>query len=270
MKVVILCGGQGTRLREQTEVIPKPMVEIGNYPILWHIMKIYSHFGLRDFVLCLGYKGSIIRNYFLQYDLHHSDFTVELGSKQVVPHATYHDEHQWRICLAETGLDSMTGGRVKRIQSYITDDTFMLTYGDGVADIDVADLLSFHRRMNRIATVTAVRPVARFGELQIDGDLAVSFEEKPQVQEGWINGGFFVFNRQVFDYLDGDDCILERDPLSRLAADGQLAAYRHYGYWRCMDTLRDMEFLNAEWASERPPWAVWANRDQPATARGES
>lgn len=264
MKVVILCGGQGTRLREMTEVIPKPMVPVGGRPILWHIMKIYSHHGFNDFVLCLGHKGDVIRNYFLQYDLLNSDFTVELATKRIILHNSYHDEHQWRVCLRETGLHTMTGGRVKRIQGSIQEDTFMLTYGDGLADVDIRALLAFHREKGRIATVTAVRPVARFGELQVDGDLALSFREKPQVQEGWINGGFFVFDRRIFDYLDGDECVLEREPLSRLAAQGELAVYRHEGYWRCMDTLRDVEVLNQEWARGDPPWAVW--RRTPAGA----
>ena len=255
-KVVILCGGQGTRLREMTDVVPKPMVEVGGRPILWQIMKIYSHYGFRDFVLCLGYKGDVIRNYFLQYDLLRSDFTVELGGKRVIPHASYHDEQDWRVCLAETGADTMTGGRLKRVEKYLDDDLFMLTYGDGVADVDIDALLAFHKSQGRIATVTAVRPVARFGELLLDGDVARAFEEKPQIREGWINGGFFVFSRRVFDYLDGD-CILEREPLSRLAKEGELAVYRHDGYWRCMDTLRDVESLNQEWADGKPPWAVW-------------
>lgn len=257
MKVAILCGGRGTRLRELTEVIPKPMVEVGGRPILWHIMKAYSHYGSKDFILCLGYKGDVIRNYFLRYDLLNSDFTVELGSKRITLHNSFHDEHEWRVSLRETGLNTMTGGRVKRIENWIDEDTFMLTYGDGVADVDLHALLAFHIEKGRIATVTTVRPVARFGELQVDGDLAVSFQEKPQVNEGWINGGFFVFNRRIFDYLDGDQCVLEREPMERLAAEGQLAAYRHDGYWRCMDTLRDVELLNQEWEEHRAPWRVW-------------
>ncbi len=261
MKVVILCGGMGTRLREETEFIPKPMVEIGDRPILWQIMKIYSHYGYKDFILCLGYKGNVIREYFLQYDVYNSDVTVEVGSRRIVTHDAFHDEHGWRITLAETGLHTMTGGRVKRIERYIDDDTFMVTYGDGVADIDIKALLAFHERQGRIATVTAVRPVARFGELQVEGDRAVRFQEKPQVQEGWINGGFFVFNRRMFDYVGGDDCILESESLARLAAEGQLAVYRHHGYWRCMDTRRDLEFLSSEWASGEPPWAVWTRSD---------
>ena len=257
VKVVILCGGRGTRIRELTELIPKPMVEVGDHPILWQIMKIYSHYGYKDFVLCLGHKGDVIRNYFLQYDLLHSDFTVELGEKRIIPHTCSHDEQDWRVCLAETGADTMTGGRLKSIEQYVDEDVFMLTYGDGVADIDIDALLAFHKTHGRIATVTAVRPVARFGELELDGDLARTFQEKPQTTAGWINGGFFVFNRRVFDYLAGDDCILEREPLGRLASEGELAVYRHHGYWRCMDTLRDAEFLNAEWAKGNPPWAVW-------------
>jgi glucose-1-phosphate cytidylyltransferase len=262
-KVVILCGGAGTRLREETEYKPKPMVAIGDRPILWHIMKIYAAFGFYDFVLCLGYKGDVIRNFFLNYDLFNSDITIDLGTKEITTHATLHDQHRWRITLAETGQETMTGGRVARIRDYIDDDTFMLTYGDGVGDVNIEDLLRFHHEQGRIATVTAVHPLARFGELTLDGDMALGFHEKPQSGQGWINGGFFVCNRKVFDYLGGDDCVLEREPMERLAADGQLAAYRHTGYWQYMDTLRDMELLNAQWSSGEAPWAVWRDRPEP-------
>lgn len=257
MQVVILCGGQGTRLREETESRPKPMVEIGGRPILWHIMKIYSTYGFNDFILCLGYKGEVIRNYFMQYDIQNSDFTIHLGTKKIVTHAANHDEGDWRVTLAETGPNTMTGGRIKRIERYISGDTFMATYGDGVADINIPALLNFHYEMDCIATVTGVHPVARFGELSVDGNLVTSFREKPQVRESWINGGFFVFNRRVFDYLDGDDCVLEREPLERLAAEGELALFRHEGYWRCMDTYSDMELLNREWSSGHAPWRIW-------------
>ena len=257
MKVVILCGGLGTRLQEETEFKPKPMVEIGGEPILWHIMKIYSHYGFNDFICCLGYKGDTIRQYFLQYDIFKSDFTIDLGTKKTSRHSTFHDEQNWRVSLIETGLNTMTGGRVKRIAKYIDEETFMLTYGDGVSNINIPALLKFHHEMGGIATVTGVRPVARFGELQVAGNLVERFQEKPQVEEGWINGGFFVLNRKIFEYIDGDETLLEREPLSRLAAEGQLCVYRHEGYWRCMDTVRDVEFLSQEWASGNPPWAIW-------------
>jgi glucose-1-phosphate cytidylyltransferase len=257
LKVVILAGGLGTRLREETDFVPKPMVEIGHRPILWHIMKIYSHYGFNDFILCLGYKGDAIRNYLLQYDLSNTDFTIDLGTKEIIRHAVLHDERSWRVTLAETGLHTQTGGRVKRIANYIDEETFMLTYGDGVGDVDIAAVLDFHRRVGRIATVTGVRPVARFGELQVSGDLVQSFREKPQVEEGWINGGFFVFSRRVFDYIEADDTVLEGETLARLATEKQLAVYRHSGYWRCLDTVRDLQFLNQEWASRNAPWAVW-------------
>jgi glucose-1-phosphate cytidylyltransferase len=239
--------------------MPKPMMEIGHRPILWHIMKMYSHYGFNDFILCLGYKGDTIRNYMLQYDLSNTDFTVDLGTKEIIRHAVLHDEHSWRVTLAETGLHTMTGGRLKRIANYIDEEIFMLAYGDGVGDVDIPAVLDFHRRLGRIATVTGVRPVARFGELRVSGDLVQSFREKPQVEEGWINGGFFVFSRRVFDYIEGDDTVLEREILARLATERQLAVYRHSGYWRCLDTVRDLEFLNQEWASRNVPWAVWEN-----------
>lgn len=262
MKVVILCGGLGTRIREHNEVLPKPMVVIGDKPILEHVMGIYTRYGFKDFVLCVGYKGDIIRNYFLQYDLLHSDFTVEFNSKNITIHPNSYAPVDWRVTIAETGLNTMTGGRIKRIEKYIDEDAFMVTYGDGVADVEINELLRFHKASGKIATVTGVRPPARFGELEIDGERAVRFNEKPQAHEGWINGGFFVFNRRVFDYFTGDDCVLEREPLERLAEDGQLAVYKHYGYWQCMDTPRDVETLQRAWASGEPPWYGSLNRTQ--------
>ena len=255
IKVVILAGGYGTRLREETVFRPKPMVEIDGRPILWHIMKIYAHYGFKDFLICSGYKGEVIKEYFLNYEYMHNDFTVELGTSRRVVHDGG-KQPDWRVTIADTGLTTQTGGRLLRVRRYLNEQTFMLTYGDGVADVDIRELLAHHRRCGRIATVTGVRPSSRFGELRIDGDLAVAFNEKPQVSEGWINGGFFLFEPGIFDYLTGDDCILERDPLERLAVEGQLAVYRHTGYWRCMDTYRDVEGLNQDWR-EGAPWKVW-------------
>ena len=258
MKVVILCGGLGTRLREETEFRPKPLVEIGGRPILWHIMKIYASHGLRDFVLCLGYRGNMIKEYFLNYEAMNNDFTIRLGRQNCV---VYHDEHgeqDFNVTLADTGTDTMTGGRVKRVSKYLDDDeTCLVTYGDGVADIDVRAVLDFHRAHQRLATVTTVHPLSRFGMLKIDNDGTVrEFMEKPQLQ-GWSSAGFFVFNRRVFDYLTGDDCILEREPLERLAREGQLMAYRHAGFFYAMDTYREYEYLNELWSNGNAPWKVW-------------
>ena len=253
MKTVILCGGLGTRLREETEFRPKPMIMIGDRPILWHIMRLYSEYGFKDFILCLGYKGEVIKNYFLEYDLVNSDFTIALGTKGITRHSVFHNESDWQVTLTDTGNRTMTGGRIKRIEKYIDGDTFITTYGDGLANINLGELLRFHRDKGKIATVTGVRPVARFGELSVDGDLVRDFSEKPQIEQGWINGGFFVFQRKVFDYLD-EGCVLEKEPLERLAQDNQLAVYKHAGYWRCMDTYRDFEALNQEWVSGRPGW----------------
>lgn len=253
MKVVILCGGLGTRLSEETHVKPKPMVEIGGRPILWHIMGIYSRHALRDFVLAIGYKGEVIKDYFLNYHAHQSDLTVDLRSGDV----TYSNPtaEDWRVCMVDTGAASMTGGRLLRLESHLAaDGTFMLTYGDGVSDVDLSALLAFHRSHGRLATVTAVRPPARFGDLQIEDGTVTRFAEKPQAGEGWINGGFFVFEPKVFDYIEGDATILEKAPLERLAADGQLMAYQHKGYWQSMDTLRDRQALEEVWATGRAPW----------------
>lgn len=253
MKTVILCGGLGTRISEETQVRPKPMVEIGGRPILWHIMKIYERYGHADFMLALGYKGEVIKDYFLNYHARQSDFTVALKSGQV--DYSNPNAEDWRVSLIDTGADSMTGGRLLRLRRHLVDDgTFMLTYGDGVSDVDLAELLAFHRRHGRLATVTAVRPPARFGDLRIEDGQVVNFEEKPQAGEGWINGGFFVFEPAVFDYIEGDTIILEKAPLEQLAKQGQLMAFRHGGYWQSMDTLRDRQALEEVWASGKAPW----------------
>lgn len=253
MKIVILCGGLGTRLSEETQLKPKPMVEIGGRPILWHIMKIYERHGLGDFMLALGYKAELIKDYFLSYHARQSDLTVHLKSGQV----TYSNPtaEDWRVSLVDTGGNTMTGGRLLRLRPHLhANGTFMLTYGDGVSDIDLMKLLAFHRDHGRIATVTAVRPSARFGGLQIGGGKVMSFKEKPQSGEGWINGGFFVFEPAIFDYLKDDATVLEQSPLETLARDGELMAYEHHGYWQCMDTIRDRDALQAAWASGHAPW----------------
>jgi glucose-1-phosphate cytidylyltransferase len=259
LKVVLLCGGMGTRLREETEVRPKPMIEIGHRPILWHIMKIYSHYGYTDFVLCLGYKGDFIRRYFLDYHLMNCDVTLDMRRPHQISFHQEHDAAAWRVTLAETGPDTMTAGRLKRIQCYLQDDdTFLMTYGDGVADIDIARLVEFHKSHGRIATVTGVHPSSRWGELVVDGDQVKEFREKPQIKDGFINGGFFVLSRAVFEYLGDDETVpFERAPMARLTADGQLMVYQHAGYWQAMDTLRDMTLLNEEWHSGHAPWKVW-------------
>ncbi|MDT7778387.1 MAG: glucose-phosphate cytidylyltransferase [Acidobacteriota bacterium] len=257
MQAVILCGGLGTRLREETEFRPKPLVEVGGRPILWHIMKLYAHHGFRDFVLCLGYRGNMIKEYFLNYEAMNNDFTICLGRQHRV---TYHDEHteqDFHVTLAETGLETMTGGRVKQVEKYIDGDTFLVTYGDGVADVDIRALVEFHHAHGRVATVTTVRPTSRFGVLDVGEDGRVQrFVEKPQL-DGWASAGFFVFDRRIFDYLGGGDCILEREPLERLAREGQLVAYRHDGYFFAMDTYREHEHLNQLWSSGEAPWKVW-------------
>ncbi|MHB8927978.1 MAG: glucose-1-phosphate cytidylyltransferase [Bacillota bacterium] len=255
MKVVILAGGLGTRLAEVTTVKPKPMVEIGGLPILWHIMKIYSHHGFRDFVIALGYKGEQIKNYFLNYHFLNSDFSIDLGSGKVDVHDRVRED--WRITLVGTGASTQTGGRVKHLASHIGGETFMLTYGDGVADIDLAALLKFHRSHGKLATVTAVRPIGRFGAMVTSDGVVKAFEEKPVNGEGWINGGFFVFEPGVLDYIAGAATILEREPLENLVRDGQLMAYNHASYWQCMDTLRDVRHLNEQWATGHAPWKVW-------------
>jgi len=255
MKVVILAGGLGTRLQEETTVRPKPMVEIGGRPILWHIMKIYAAAGLREFVVALGYKGEVIKQYFIDYHRLRSDVSVNLRSGKVVTHDDAPED--WNVHMVETGQRTETGGRLKRLKKWIGDETFLMTYGDGVADIDVARLVEFHRSHGRLATVTAVRPPARFGALVVEGDDGMLFSEKPQAGEGWINGGFFVLDGKVLDYIDGDQTVFERDPLERLARDRQLKVYRHTGFWQCMDTLRDLRQLESLWTENRAPWRVW-------------
>lgn len=258
MKVVILCGGMGTRIREETEFRPKPMVEIGGRPILWHIMKLYAAHGFKEFVLCLGYKGDYIKDYFLNYPLMACDFTVHLGREGRVEAHAFPEEEGWQVTLADTGLTTMTGARVKKIERYITGDTFMLTYGDGVSNVPIDRLVEFHRSHGKLATVTGVRPPARWGELVVNGDTVEEFREKPQIQEGYINGGFFVLNRGVFDYLSDDpDCNFERGPLDSLASDRQLQLFPHHGFWQAMDTYRDNRMLNDMWDSGQAEWRVW-------------
>jgi glucose-1-phosphate cytidylyltransferase len=259
-KVVLLCGGLGTRMREETEYRPKPMVEVGGRPLLWHIMKLYSAHGLNDFVCCLGYRGAMIKQYFLDYHAMRSDVTVDLGSGTVEKEAG--DAEDWRVTLVDTGESSMTGSRVKRVERYLQDsDIFLCTYGDGVADLDVTALVDFHRSHGRLATVTGVRPPSRFGELVIDDGRVESFAEKPLTGGGLVSGGFFVFDRSVLDRLDADPaCVLEREPLESLARDGELCVYDHEGYWQCADTVRDVDHLRALWDAGDAPWRVWDDR----------
>jgi glucose-1-phosphate cytidylyltransferase len=260
MPLMILCGGQGSRLREETSVRPKPMVEIGGRPILWHIMKLYAWYGFRDFILCLGYKGHVIREYFLNYKRYHADLTVTLGAPTAVEYHSQHSEEDWRVTLVETGATSQTGARVARAGRYVESEAFCLTYGDGVGNVDIGALLQFHRKHGKLGTVTGVRPPGRFGELELDGDgRAVEFNEKPQVTAGFINGGFFVFQREfLHEYVhDQDDLFLEQAPLQRLAKDGELMVFAHEGFWQPMDTYRELTLLDQLWESGRAPWKVW-------------
>lgn len=254
MKVIFLAGGFGTRLSEYTETIPKPMVTIGGRPILWHIMNTYAHYGHKDFYVALGYRAELIKEYFLHYRSLNADFTVDLTAGAIVSHQT--DRVDWRVTLVQTGLESMTGGRVKRLQSFIGNETFMLTYGDGVANVDLCALLEFHRRHKKMVTVTAVRPAARFGELVIEDDQVQSFKEKPQMGQGWINGGYFVIEPEFFELIANDKTILEREPLELAASMGQLMAYKHEGFWQSMDTKRDRDLLEDIWQSGKAQWKV--------------
>jgi len=253
----MLCGGLGTRLREETEFRPKPMVEIGGRPILWHIMKLYASAGYREFVLCLGYRGNMIKEYFLNYEAMNNDFTICLGRDSRIQYNNLHTEQDFKVTLADTGASTMTGGRVKRIQQYVDGETFMLTYGDGVSNVDINKLLAFHKSHGKLATVTAVVPSSRFGIVDTSQDGRVlQFVEKPK-SENRASAGYFVFQREIFNYLNGDDCILEREPLERLAAEGQLMAWEHNGFFYAMDTYREYEYLNDLWQKNQAPWKVW-------------
>lgn len=257
MKVVILAGGYGTRISEESSIRPKPMVEIGGHPILWHIMKIYSHYGLNEFVICLGYKGYMIKEYFIDYFLHMSDVRIDIRNNQTT--FLQNNAEPWVITLIDTGENSMTGGRLRRVRKYIGDETFCLTYGDGVTDVDISELIRFHRGHGALATLTAVQPPGRYGVFELKGDqfLISRFREKPKEEAAWINGGFFVLEPQVFDMIAGDLTVFEQEPLQNLARDGMLAAFRHDGFWQSMDTLRDRNVLEELWQQEHPPWKVW-------------
>lgn len=255
MKVCILAGGLGSRLAEETTVKPKPMVEVGGYPILWHIMKSYAAFGFKEFVIALGYKGEIIKDYFINYKLRSRNLTISLATGDITVHEG--DSPDWTVHLLDTGLETQTGGRVRQLAQYVGNETFMLTYGDGLCSVDSRQVLEFHRQQHKLATVTAVRQPARFGSIAVDANLVRSFEEKPPSGEGWINGGFFVLEPAVADYIADDRTLWEREPMEQLAADGQLAAFRHGGFWQCMDTLRDKRLLEELWESGDAPWKVW-------------
>ncbi len=255
MKVAILAGGKGTRIVEETEIRPKPMVEIGGMPIIWHIMRHYAHYKHNEFVIALGYKGQYIKDYILKYSSLHSDLHVSLRSGQVTRNNGLAPD--WEVSLVDTGLETQTGGRIKRLEPLIGNETFMLTWGDGVSDVDLDKLLAFHRAHGKLATITAVRPPARYGHLDFDGDRVCDFNEKPMASEGWINGAFFVLEPEVFKYIDDDTTAWEREPLQRLARDGQLMAYKHDSFWQCMDTLRDKYLLESMWQSGKAPWKTW-------------
>lgn len=254
MKVVLLAGGFGTRISEYTDLIPKPMVAIGGYPILWHIMNTYSHYGHKDFYLALGYKAEVVKDYFLGYRARNSDFTVDLSTGALESHKE--QAKDWRVTLVNTGLETMTGGRVKRLKRFIGNQPFMLTYGDGVADINIKKLLDFHKSHGKMVTITAVHPSARFGELDLDKQRVVTFQEKPQTTQGWINGGYCVVQPEFFDLINGDETILEREPLEQVATMGELMAYQHNGFWQCMDTKRDHDNLEKMWSEGEAPWLI--------------
>jgi glucose-1-phosphate cytidylyltransferase len=255
MKVALLAGGLGTRLAEETDRVPKPMVEIGGKPMLWHIMRLYAHYGHNDFMVACGYKGEVIKEYFNNFVVHNNDYIVNLqdGSRELLNKGSIN----WRVGVIDTGLETMTGGRLLRLRHWLDDGCFMLTYGDGLGDIDINALVEFHKAHGRIATVTAVRPPSRFGALQIENNAVRQFSEKPQTREGWINGGFFVFEPEIFSYLEDDKTILERDPMEQLAADGQIYAFQHEGFWQPMDTLREKRLLESLWQDNTAPWKVW-------------
>lgn len=257
MKVVILAGGLGTRISEESHLKPKPMIEIGDQPILWHIMKIYSYYGFNDFIICLGYKGYSIKEYFAHYFLYESDITFDFKNKneQLIHH---HSAEAWTVTLVNTGIETMTGGRVKRIQSYLNNETFMLTYGDGVADVNINELVNYHKNHGKLATITSTQPSGRFGALNLSEDNIVrSFQEKPKGDGAWINAGFFVMEPEIFNYIENDDTILEKEPLENIARNGELITYKHKGFWQPMDTLRDKNLLEDLWKSGMAPWKVW-------------
>jgi glucose-1-phosphate cytidylyltransferase len=256
MKVAILAGGAGTRLAEETDIKPKPMVDIGGKPILWHIMMQYSCFGFKEFIIALGYKGEVIKRYMIDFASLNSNLTIDIKNGKIQSHGG--DLQDWLVALVDTGMNTMTGGRIKRLAPYVGNETFMLTWGDGVSNVNLRDLLAFHRSHGKLATLTAVRPPARYGHLVFDDNRVAEFSEKPQIGEGWINGAFFVLEPEVFDYIEGDDTQWEKEPLERLAADGQLMAYKHVGFWQCMDTLREKHILNSLWESGRAPWKIWS------------
>ena len=255
MKAVILAGGFGTRISEESAVRPKPMVEIGGKPILWHIMKTYAFHGVRDFVVCTGYKGHVIREYFANYWLNATDVTFDLGANSTTPHSSRVEP--WKVTVLDTGIDTMTGGRLLRARDHIGDEPFCVTYGDCLSSIDISSLVDFHRATDAVGTLTAIQPPGRFGALELEGDAVSTFHEKPDGDGGWVNGGFFVFDPAVFEYIEGDDTVLERGPLETLASLGRLKAYRHSGYWQNLDSLRDKTILEQEWVSDTPGWKVW-------------
>jgi glucose-1-phosphate cytidylyltransferase len=257
MKVVIFCGGLGTRLREETEFRPKPMVPVGERPILWHIMKTYAHYGHKDFVLCLGYKGEVIKEYFRNYHWNTSDVTLRLGAQPCIKYHNQHDEEDWSVTLLDTGQATMTGGRLKRALRFIEEDTFLVTYGDGLTDSNINESIAFHRKQGKVVTITAVRPAGRFGDLEISGDTVTAFREKAEQQADFINGGFFVMNKRIGEYLTDDTCVLEQEPLNRLAREGHIGAFRHTGFWQCMDTYREQQLLTHLWTGGKAPWKLW-------------
>lgn len=255
MKAVILAGGLGTRISEETSARPKPMVEIGGKPILWHVMKIYAAHGINDFIICLGYKGYMVKEYFANYFLHMSNITFDMAQNKMEVHQN--SAEPWRVTLVDTGENTMTGGRLKRVRQYLDDEDFCFTYGDGVGDIDIPELISFHKQQNTLATLTAMQPPGRFGALVLERHLVARFQEKPEGDGSWINGGFFVLSPKVIDYIDGDSTTWEREPMERLAAEGQMSAYRHRRFWQPMDTLRDKNHLEELWANGKAPWKIW-------------
>jgi glucose-1-phosphate cytidylyltransferase len=258
MKVAILAGGLGSRLAEETVERPKPMVEVGGKPVLWHIIKMYAHYGFDDFVVALGYKGDYIKRWMADYASLTSDVTIDMRTGGVGVHRAGSETDEWRVSLIETGQKTGTGGRIKRLGPHLGKGRFALTWGDGVSDLNISDLIDFHKKHGKLCTLTAVRPPARFGHLELDGDQIVEFSEKPQTGEGWINGAFFVCEPEVLDYIDGDETMFEKEPLERLAKDGQLMAYQHPGFWQCMDTIRDRNLLEKLWESDEAPWKVWS------------